>query len=93
MNGDSNMAQFADIFKGDETATYKNINMAKVQMFFFTIVVALAYGLILYNLIATTDPKNIEQFPPLNDSIIAIIGISHAGYLGNKSINQTATDK
>nr|WP_319372478.1 hypothetical protein [uncultured Methanobacterium sp.] len=86
-------AEFADIFKGDETATLKNVNMAKVQMFFFTIIVAVSYGVMLYALIANNNPAQINSFPALDDSIIAILAISHAGYLTNKAIDQTAVDK
>lgn len=91
VNKESGMASLSDMFKGDETATYKTINMAKVQMFFFTIIVALTYGLMLYNLIAHTTPSEIDSFPVLSDSIIAILAISHAGYLTNKTIDQTGT--
>jgi len=93
-NATPDMAEFADIFRGDETATYKNINMAKVQMFFFTIIVALAYGLMLYNSIVQTCLRGpYFEFPELHDSIIAILTISHAGYLTNKATDQTAVDK
>lgn len=86
-------AEFANIFKGDETSTFESINMAKVQMFFFTIIVAVSYGVMLYSLIANNNPAQIDSFPALDDSIVALIAISHAGYLTNKAIDQTAVDK
>ncbi|MBI5459210.1 hypothetical protein [Methanobacterium sp.] len=67
--------------------------MAKVQMFFFTIIISVSYGVMLYVLIANNDPSQIDSFPVLDDSIIAILAISHAGYLTNKAIDQTAVDK
>lgn len=91
VNKSVNEAKFSDMFKGDELATTKNVNLAKVQMFFFTIIIAISYGLTLYILIVTADSANlIQEFPALDESIIAILAISHAGYLGNKSIDQTA---
>ncbi|MCK9151668.1 hypothetical protein [Methanobacterium alcaliphilum] len=93
VNTSPDAAEFADIFRGDETATLKNINMAKVQMFFFTIIIALSYGLMIYLMIATnTDPATMDSFPALDDSLVALLAISHAGYLTNKSIDQTAKE-
>ena len=93
-NPETEDAAFSDMFKGDEIDTAKNINMAKVQMFFFTIIVALSYGVVLYSFIA--NPSNIKAtqvvFPALTASIIAILGISNAGYLTNKATDQTPVD-
>jgi len=92
VNKDSKYAAFSDMFKGDELTTANNINMAKVQMFFFTIIVALSYAALLYVLISW--PKILMApsvtFPLLTPAIIAILGISHAGYLVNKATDQTA---
>lgn len=92
-NNDVKTAAFSDIFKGDETATISNINMAKVQMFFFTIIIAISYAVMLFALIANNDPSEITGFPLLDQGVIAILAISHAGYLTNKTTDQTAVEK
>lgn len=84
-NEDAKKAKFSDIFKGDEKGNEDFVDMAKVQMFFFTLIIAFTYMLLLINLIyATTDFKTFGGFPPLDDGLVALLGISSGGYLGNK---------
>ena len=33
----------------------------------------------------------IEEFPALSESMLALLGISHAGYLANKAVTRTPT--
>ncbi len=91
-NKDISDAQFTDIFEGDELANTPFLDMAKVQMFFFTIIAALSYVIVLFNMIVTTDPKDLNSFPVLPEGLIAILGISHAGYLSDKAIDHTKTE-
>jgi hypothetical protein len=84
-----NDALFTDMFRGDEAATFYNINMAKVQMFFFTIIAALSYGFAILTLVINTDSSMINNLPPVSPGLVAILGISHAAYLTNKGIDQT----
>jgi len=84
-------AKFTDMFEGDELKNTAYIDLAKVQMFFFTIVAALSYFVILLSAIKRSDPDQLNQFPVLSEGFIAILGISHAGYLTNKSIDHTPT--
>lgn len=84
-------AQFADMFRGEEVENSPYLDMAKVQMFFFTIIAAIAYAVVLVNWIATKEPSALASFPELSDGLLAILGISHAGYLGNKMVDHTKT--
>lgn len=90
-----NDAEFADMFRGDETSTLYSINMAKVQMFFFTVIAALSYAVLLYNSISNVTDGNVAKlgFPIVSAGFIAVLAISNAGYLTNKGIDQTATDQ
>lgn len=85
-------AEFSDIFKGEEIANSPQIDMAKVQMFFFTLVAALSYVVILFHQIVTEEPDALVSFPELPEGLIAILAISHAGYLGNKIVDHTKTE-
>jgi hypothetical protein len=91
INENSNDAKFSDMFNGDEVGNEPFIDMAKVQMFFFTILVAISYVVLLVNLIVTKEPAGLTSFPVLSDGVIAILGISTAGYLANKTIDHTKT--
>jgi len=91
-NADISAAQFTDIFEGDELNNTQFLDMSKVQMFFFTIIAALSYIVLLFNMIVAKDPAGLERFPEISDGLIAILGISHAGYLGNKIVDHTKVE-
>ena len=90
-NKDIKDAKFVDMFHGDELADCSVINMAKVQMFFFTIVIVLAYGVLLLQLMVTHNPSQITGFPPFTEGTVALLGISNAGYLTQKAVPTTPT--
>ena len=78
-------ARFSDMFRGEEPANRDLVDVSKVQMFFFTVVVALAYLITLFRtMLAATTPAGIVAMPTLGAGLIFIIGISHVGYLGGK---------
>jgi hypothetical protein len=85
-------ARFTDMFQGDELANAQLVDVAKLQLFFFTIIVAIAYGTQLFQLIAygDLDLPGI-RLPLLQDGLLALMGVSHAGYLGAKGVDQTRT--
>jgi len=86
-------ASFSDIFEGDEVQNTKYLDLAKVQMFLFTIVAAGVYAVTLWQTLrlAKDAPAGIEQMPMVSDGLVALLGISHAGYLTSKRINHTKT--
>jgi hypothetical protein len=89
VNPTPQQASLADMFKGDEIGNEPSVDISKVQMFFFTIVVVLAYGTVLGELFLTTT-GTIGAFPGLSESILVLLGISHAGYLGYKGVSHSA---
>lgn len=84
-------AKFSDMFTGDEVANKGLVDMAKVQMFFFTLIIAFSYMVLLANLIMTAEPAALGSFPALTDSVVALLGISSAGYLTSKVPDKTKT--
>jgi hypothetical protein len=87
-------ARFTDMFQGDELVNTHLVDVAKLQMFFFTVTVAVAYGVQLYQLIAYGDLKQSDiHLPELQPGLLALMGVSHASYLGSKGIDRTPTDK
>jgi hypothetical protein len=86
-------AAFTDIFEGDELANTSVIDLSKVQMFWFTMIVAFAYLFSIYAMISSKHPSDITDLPALSGGLIAILAISHVGYLANKSITRTGVEK
>ena len=67
--------------------------MGKVQMFFFTLVAVVTYGSMLWSLFRSDGTAlNEVIFPAVNTSLLAILGISHAGYLAEKTADHTQTN-
>ena len=108
-------ASFLDLFRGDEIVDCHRVDLGKVQMFFFTVIGALAYMLVLGDWISTLTPATLAAladaaaasttvvnataeaaaatavvtFPVISGGFIAILGISHAGFLGNTAVPKT----
>lgn len=78
-------AQWADLFRGEEAANAAALDLGKIQMFYFTIILVLAYIVALTGLFSS-ESRTIFSFPELHESMIALIGISHTGYLANKAV-------
>jgi hypothetical protein len=91
-NKDPKDARFMDMFEGDELANTTYLDIAKVQMFFFTVIALLTYGGTLWTLLYTLDASTIAEFPGLTPTLVTITGVSHAAYIGAKAVTQTTTD-
>jgi|SRR5687767_3219324 len=87
VNPDLESASFKDLFQGDEIKNTSRIDLPKLQMFFFTVVIAIGYSMDLFAKLS--GPVIIEQFPPFSEGVLALLGISHAGYLSAKGIDHT----
>ncbi len=81
-------ARVTDMFQGDEVGDTMHIDMAKVQMFFFTVIAAVAYLLLVFRNLRAPG-QDLGSLPALPDGIVYAIGISHAGYLGSKGLDHT----
>lgn len=87
MNQHQRDAKFTDIFEGDETGNGKFVDISKVQMFFFTIISALSYIVLLFrDFLANTILNGLPLFP---EGLIAILTISHGAYLTYKIVDHT----
>ncbi|MBV8036116.1 hypothetical protein [Roseateles sp.] len=85
-NIDPALARWSDMVTGDETSNGAHVDLAKVQMLFFTIAIVAAYCFALWRTFKYAQPDGITDFPVLDDSTVALLGISHAGYLVNKAV-------
>jgi hypothetical protein len=89
-NPSASDARFSDMLGGDEVGNAQYTDVTKVQMFFFTVVAALSYGITLYKLIDGTNAADITAFPTLSTGVIALLGLSHTAFLSGQSTGQTA---
>ena len=77
-------ARLHDLFTGEETGNGGYLDVGKVQMFFFTIVLVIAYVLLIgeeFNEIVCS-----AQFPSPGSGMAQLLGLSHAGYLAHKAV-------
>ena len=83
-NPDPKDARLTDIFQGDEVINTAYIDPAKLQMFLFTLIVAGSYAYQIYMSMSVAPAK--LAMPAVSPDMIALLGISHAGYLGSKTV-------
>jgi hypothetical protein len=84
----SDRPSWVDMFKGDDVANADYLDLSKVQMFCFTLVLVLVYSVALASMFMVIDPRHpaINAFPTPNITLVWLLGISHAGYLIYKAI-------
>jgi hypothetical protein len=88
-NKDFSDANVGDMFQGDELADAHTTDLSKVQMFFFTIVSAVVFLGTADAMFANMKSIGDVLIPQLPENLIALMGISHAAYLGNKTVTRT----
>ena len=81
-------ARWTDMFKGETEETFHTLDVGKIQMFFFTVVLVLAYAAAFartaFVVTSYTLPGKF-QFPAFDGSLVALLGISSVAYLLNKA--------
>ena len=78
-------ATWTDLFRGEETGNAAHMDLAKIQMFFFTFVLVLAYAAALARIFSARSGV-VNEFPVLHAGMTAVLGISHTGYLAGKAL-------
>lgn len=79
-------ARVSDIFQGDEVGNTAHVDLAKVQMFYFTVIAAVSYFMDITMAVLRGDTA---ELPPLSQGFIALLAISHGGYLVSKSTDHS----
>ncbi|MEO8611599.1 MAG: hypothetical protein ABI690_27115 [Chloroflexota bacterium] len=85
-------AKLSDLFSGEEESNYLKLDLAKLQMLFFTLIVIGAYGVAVASLFNRSLQSAITSLPALDSGVVAMLGVSHAGYLTNKAIPKPGSD-
>jgi hypothetical protein len=81
-------ARLSDLFAGEEVGSAAYLDLGKVQLCYVTLILILAYAAALVALFGSDTPR-IAALPELDSGLIALLGISHAGYLTTKAFPQS----
>ena len=82
-------ARWTDMFKSEGVNHAGTLDTGKIQMFFFTLVVVLAYVASFARTSYVLDGATARfVFPDLDESFVALLGISSTAYLANKAAKQ-----
>jgi hypothetical protein len=76
-------ATFADLFMGELIDDFTLLDVAKIQMFFFTILAVLSYATAIGASVRSGVVP--ASLPDVGEGLLAILGISHGGYLMSKA--------
>ncbi|MCH9648368.1 MAG: hypothetical protein K0U98_09020 [Deltaproteobacteria bacterium] len=81
-------ASWSDLFTGEEVANFTFLDLGKIQMFFFTVLLVLAYGISFGAMLAASTSATTlpDALPSVSQGMVALLGISHGGYLINKAV-------
>ena len=77
-------ARWGDLLKGDEVGKSENVDMGKLQMFFFTFILAVGYAAAIGAIFDGGGP--IVALPSVEEGMNVLLGISQTGYLATKAI-------
>lgn len=78
--------RWSDLFQGDTVDTAGSLDLGKIQMFYITIALVLGYGIVVAAKFAHVE-GGISTLPPLDSAFVALLAISHAGYLTTKAVS------
>ncbi|HVN60890.1 MAG TPA: hypothetical protein VMT59_06485 [Gaiellaceae bacterium] len=77
-------ASWGDMFAADAFSDGMHVDISKVQMFFFTVVLAVGYLAAVVNLLINATAP-VTSLPVLNQAFVIVLVLSHGGYLGRKA--------
>jgi hypothetical protein len=86
-------AEFTDLFEGEELGNTTSVDVSRVQMFLFTIIAGLSYAVLLWNQMRGVPAAQLNALPDVTNGLVALLGISHAGYLASKGVDHTPVQR
>ena len=78
-------ASWSDLFIGEEVSDAAHLNLAKIQMFFFTMLLLITYGVAVASMLIRSETIP-DALPDVGEGMLALFGISQGGYLADKAI-------
>lgn len=86
-NQSASEAKLADMFRGEENSNFNLLDLGKVQMLYVTLIVIGGYAIAVAYVFLRTQ-SFVASLPALDGGVVAMLGVSHAGYLSNKAISR-----
>lgn len=84
VNDNLEQANWGDMFRGELVSNWRLVDPSKIQMFLISILLIFTYATLIWVQLSG-DPSwrtdLIVDLPSFSDSMVAFLGISHAGYL------------
>lgn len=84
-------ASLIDLVRAEQEENWQTVDLAKVQALMFTLIIVFIYAATLFATFGEgPDQKTgliLASMPPLNNGLIALIGISHVGYVTVKAVS------
>ena len=79
-------ASWSDLFIGEQVSDAAHLNLAKIQMFFFTVLLLITYGVSIASLLTQPEEKIPDALPDVGEGMLTLFGISQGGYLADKAV-------
>lgn len=83
---DEDKPSWLDLFRGDNNGNHEYIDIGKFQMFWFTLAAWVGYIWLLLDWEVVANAEGVYVLPELTSGLVVFIGISHAGYLTIKGV-------
>jgi hypothetical protein len=84
-NQSASEAKLADLFRGEESGNVNLLDLGKVQLIYVTLIVIGGYAIAVAYVFLRTQ-SFVASLPALDGGVVAMLGVSHAGYLSNKAV-------
>ena len=78
-------ASWSDLFIGEDVSDAAHLNLAKIQMFFFTVLLLITYGVSVASLLIRSEGIP-DALPDVGEGMLALFGISQGGFLLDKAV-------
>ena len=84
-------ARMIDLVMGEEVGNSGTFDLARIQMLAITIIVWFTYAVMLARVFANGAPGGaiVAKFPGFDNTLLALIAVSHVGYLAGKVTPKT----
>lgn len=80
-------ARLYDLVRGEEVGNAAVLDLTRLQNLFFTLILTGSYAVSLGSILVSASGM-ISKFPEIGASSLALLGISHAGYLASKAVDK-----
>lgn len=92
VNPEPSQAKIANFFDGSEIGNFQFADIGKVQMLLITGMSILGYAYLIGLMFADSSKQTISGLPAFSETLLALIAVSHAGYLGYQAVPHTNVD-